>query len=149
MNFFKSDIEKWTQLKAEIVVEEELPVMIARFTGIYRRGSEGNPDGNFMFAKLNEHASIWDPACIILDLRELEYTFGNTLLNSLRFFAVTNKLEADQLLVIVVVSSKCREAIEGLLGAFVKNHPIDLLEDMDEALKRAEKMIKEYLDIEE
>jgi hypothetical protein len=58
-------------------------VAVLAFTGTYGYGSQGNGDGRFMTAMVHAAIEAWSPNGIILDLRELAYEFGNTILSAI------------------------------------------------------------------
>jgi hypothetical protein len=55
-------------------------LLMASFVGEYRPGSQGNPDAQLMKAVLASALSAWDFDGVVLDLRELSYVWGNSLL---------------------------------------------------------------------
>ena len=53
--------------------------LIAKFSGTYRPGSTGAPDAYFICGIAQTALAMWHPAALILDLRELSYTWGNDM----------------------------------------------------------------------
>lgn len=58
-------------------------VIVLAFAGTYGYGSRGNGDGRFMSAMVHAAIDAWSPNGIILDLRELAYECGNTILSAI------------------------------------------------------------------
>ncbi len=53
--------------------------LIAKFSGTYRPGSAGAPDAHFICGIAHTGIAMWHPAALILDLRELSYTWGDEM----------------------------------------------------------------------
>jgi len=87
------------------------PTLIAKFTGRYRDGSQGNPDTEFMVSILNKATKIWSPCDIILDFSNLTYKWGNGMLEVVRpMFSFCPR--------VVVVGPDNRKALSSLFTFF-------------------------------
>jgi len=80
------DLNCGSAIKCEASLGEDGSVLLLRFAGTYRRGSEGNGDGLFMCAMAAAYYDITEPASIVLDFAELRYEWGNTISRTLNFF---------------------------------------------------------------
>ncbi|MDJ1498543.1 hypothetical protein QNI19_36745 [Cytophagaceae bacterium DM2B3-1] len=60
------------------------PTLYICFTGIYRPGSAGNEDAEYMMHQINHCIDSEHPQFIIVDLRELVYTWGNAITQAFR-----------------------------------------------------------------
>src|SRR6266478_3737419 len=54
-------------------------ILVARFAGNYRSGHHGAPDARFIQGITQTALGVWCPAALILDLRELAYTWGDEM----------------------------------------------------------------------
>ncbi len=58
----------------------QAPIILqVRFKGIYRTGPQGAPDGRFIHGITQTALSVWCPAALILDLRQLSYYWGDEM----------------------------------------------------------------------
>jgi hypothetical protein len=73
------------------------------FSGNYRHGSAGNADGNFMTEIVNKVLSHENAKSLLVDIQDLEYSFGNTIIN------MTTKLSNAKIPVAVMFSDKCKD----------------------------------------
>jgi hypothetical protein len=119
--------------------------MLARFEGNYRHGSQGNGDGLFMAATLAAHFAVLEPFCIVLDLRELNYEWGNTILKAINFFFEYGRDESEvKRPVIVVATGTTRQAINELERLVNSGRRIHC-ETLSDALAFAEREAEVYL----
>lgn len=84
------------------------------FCGNYKRGSEGNVDGFFMEEVTGcalKHVLV---KSLIVDLRGLEYSWGNTIINTISL------LSTADVPVAVIYSDKCEGIVDADEGFFVK-----------------------------
>lgn len=126
-------------------VNEEGTILWAAYKGIYGHGSSGNADAEIMFRELAAAYFTINPITIVLDLRELEYTWGNTILKVINFFnEVGRGDEENEKKVIYLLSEKNSEGILGLVG----NDRSKLICKMPEqAVDLANSFVKQYLDL--
>ncbi|WP_154931870.1 hypothetical protein [Gimesia maris] len=120
---------------------ERIETLVVSFIGMYQHGSAGSGDGRFMAAMVNAGRTAWLPDALIIDLRGLEYTFGNTILDAINvgFDEDLGWLTPTR----IVVSPSCREGITSLLE-FSKLDPSDwLCSSIDEAFLRLEEALRE------
>lgn len=132
VDFFRlSDVRFSTTAMFE--EDRSFDAIAIHFHGAYGQGSQGNGDGRFMAAMTHAVLQAWRPAGIILDLRELEYQFGNTLLD-----AITAGREEDKWITPtrLVVSGKCDNGITTLM-AWNRLDPADwLFRTVEEAYQK-------------
>src|SRR6266550_2062673 len=55
------------------------PILIAKFTGRYRPGCQGNPDAAYLVAMGVAAVSYWEPKGVVLDVSQLEYVWGDMM----------------------------------------------------------------------
>ena len=106
---------------------ESSQILIISFKGTYRYGSSGNKDADLMLGIIFLGYKLFQPQKIVLDLSELDYMWGNKLLNVLHIgkgksFAI-------------VVGSKCKEGIISLTEAKKsEDDMINVFDSVDEAV---------------
>ncbi|MBN8673213.1 MAG: hypothetical protein J0L56_03700 [Chitinophagales bacterium] len=87
-------------------IVSELPndngVFILQFIGIYKRGSQGNIDADFIrdtiICKLESHLTRG----LITDFKEMTYSWGNAILEPLSYMA------GSEIPCVAIISSKCQ-----------------------------------------
>jgi hypothetical protein len=87
-------------------------LLVVAFSGRYRPGSAGNPDARHMSAVVAAALVGWDFDGVVLDLRELDYVWGDALLG---VFRATPPGGAVALAWAVVISERSA-AVRSLLG---------------------------------
>ncbi len=132
------DVQTLSALKCTFCLhrdeEHNITVLVASFAGDYAVGSKGNGDGVFIAAETMRGLVAYDPSAVILDFREMRYSWGNTLLSV--FQAVARYMDEPgepPYPVFAVTSELCRGALLGLMGGEGPWH----FEDMDAALNAA------------
>ncbi len=132
-------------IKSSISVDSERTYLYAKFEGEYPVGSLGNGEGMFIFSKISAAYFLFDTIVnIIVDLSDLEYKKGNTLLKAINFFEeIGRDLEEKDKKVIVISSSSNYESIKSLKG-MTKNKNIILESDLNTAILIAKKDIEEF-----
>lgn len=80
-------LSEYSQLSSSFSSCDDGALLLAQFSGSYKIGSLGNGDGMFMFSMLAAHYLLFESICIVLDLRKLEYSWGNTISKSINFFS--------------------------------------------------------------
>jgi hypothetical protein len=97
--------------------EHDTDVQVVAFEGSYGVGSRGNPDAAFMRAVVAQAAEAWNSIALVLDLRELEYSWGNSLLGVIQAAEQLHGGEDHSPFPVkLVVSDKCRDGLLSLLG---------------------------------
>jgi hypothetical protein len=121
-------------------------VLVAAFSGAYGVGSKGNGDGVFIAAETMRGLIAFDPVAVVLDLRQMSYSWGNTLLSV--FQAIDQQMNEEDgppFPVFVVTSDLCRDAVLSLMGAG-EGAALWHFSDMDAALNAASKAALDWLD---
>ncbi len=120
-------------------------VMVAKFEGDYRHGSQGNGDGLFMAATLAAHFVVLEPACLVLDLRDFGYEWGNAILKVINFFYEYGR-DADERnkAVVIVATGATRQSLDAL-ERMIKSGRRFYCDNLSEALVAAEREAKAYL----
>jgi hypothetical protein len=92
-------------------------MLVVQFLGHYRRGSRGKPDADFMRAKVAEALALTEPFCLLLDLRPLHYSWGDSILSLFQMISrFMDEPEAGPFPVVVVTSWRCRAALLSVCG---------------------------------
>ncbi|MCA9688413.1 MAG: hypothetical protein KC636_02310 [Myxococcales bacterium] len=113
-------------------------IAVLRFTGRYRDGSRGSPDAAYMAVVAAAALARATPDVLVLDLRALDYRWGNSILG-----VFVDVAEADReypVGLVLATSPRCRPALATLLGLDPRAEPgpEDLLQDgLEAALTRA------------
>ena len=117
MHFSKSRLPDFSKIKHEALYNEDRTVLMVKFSGYYHPYPEGIFDGMYMHSILVSEYFIYEPITIILDLRELDYTVGQTIFKSINFFGVIGRNELEfQKKVIIIASRENKEAIDKALS---------------------------------
>lgn len=105
--------------------------LIIRFVGEYGGGSAGNSDATLMRAAVHLGRQAFDPTGIVLDLRDLDYYWGDMIAD------VLNEAIVDNVRPSVVVSDSCRDGMTSLISVELFSDPADWLFDSQEQALRA------------
>lgn len=145
MKLQKLDLNKLSQIDCTFSISNDQTLLVAKITGSYQEGSEGNIDGFYIFSQIVSYYFIYESICLVLDLRDLKYTWGNTLLKSLDFFnEIGRDNEERNKPVLVVCSDANEQSIASLLNP-KKFENLFISKDLDKALKIASERITQYL----
>jgi len=108
-------------------------ILVVSFRGKYRPGSAGTPDARFMLAMAEAGIAAFDPLALILDLRDLEYEWGDDL--DLLFGAGSSRDSTFP--VATVVGTSCAEAVRTLCLGVSSSESLEtingLFRDIDSA----------------
>jgi len=130
--------------------DSKVPVLTIEFSGDYPEGSQGNKHGEYIAAMGLLGASIFDPWAIILDFRNLNYRWGNTLLKVFqdlsRFMDAENQPGEPEFPVIVVTSEKSRGGILSLLTPNGAMEPSWHFNNIEAAIKAAFEAAQQWID---
>lgn len=118
---------------AEVVTERSLRIGIVRFGGTYRPGSEGLEDAVLIGRVLNMFCITIDPDGMIVDLRDLDYRYGDDLHVS------TYKFHGARSPILVVANP---HQLDALRGAGINCIGSDWPTAMDLAAERAREWIR-------
>lgn len=142
----KINIDNYSKLEASFSTNDEGTILYAKYSGEYAHGSSGNGDGIFMFAKLASYYSAVSPITIILDLRELQYQWGNTIFSTLLFFEeIGRDAEERSKKLFIIYSEKNKEALGVKQEIPTKGNTI-YTDSYDDAWDRATEEVKRYLE---
>jgi hypothetical protein len=89
-------------------------MIVIKFKGVYRLGSGGNGDAQYMYAMGKAALAAWYCAGVILDWSELDYQWGD-LLEKVLDIGAHQYVDAP-FPTAVVVGPQCEEAVRTLLG---------------------------------
>ena len=87
-------------------------ILVVKFSGAYRPGCQGTPDALFIQGITLAGLKVWGPDALILDLRQLSYTWGD---NMEEVLGLREEIEVP---FAIVGSESCLPAIGTLLQAF-------------------------------
>jgi hypothetical protein len=145
MVFKNLELDQYSALAIKFSITEDENILLAKVFGFYGIGSEGNGDGLFLFSQLVAHYFVFEPISLILDLQELEYSWGNTILKSLNFFSEIGRDEDEKKQkVITIVSDKNSKPISEVLK-MVNEDCYLLSNNLTQAINFAEKEVIKYL----
>ena len=100
--------------------------LVIRYAGVYRDGSSGKGDALYIVATAEAALKAWWAPCTILDLRELQYAWGDEMewITSIGWGRLT-RCHAP---LAIVVSDKCRAALKSLLEDQFDRFCVDSME---------------------
>lgn len=130
---------------AEMSELENLPTLIVEFSGECGFGSGSNPDACYMDAMIAAGFRAWDPSCLILDLRNLRYEWGDRVA---AIFAPPHDListnnEEVEFPLAAVVSNLNRDGLTSLIKDEMDGNPEEVLfESLDDAQARVIEIAK-------
>lgn len=117
-----------TARRSDSAARDEL--LIITFAGTYGVGSAGNGDALFMRAVIGLGLRAFRPAGVVLDLRELDYRWGDMMASVLNDAIIRGVTPA------VVVSGGCRTAMTSLVTDELGEDPGTwLFGSLDDALR--------------
>src|SRR5438477_2634638 len=101
--------------------------LVVRYQGIYRDGATGEGDALYIVATAKAAREAWWGPCTVLDLRDLEYRWGDEMewIISIGRDPVTG-CHAP---LAIVVGDKCRVALKSLLEEEFQRFCVDTLEE--------------------
>lgn len=125
--------------------DERVRILIAKFDGVYRYGSEGNTDAAFIKAESVRGLAAFDPDGFILDFSGLDYRWGNSLLGVFQIVdELMNEKDEPPFPLFVVTSDKCRDALLSLTGR-VEDESDWHFRDLEKALQEARRAARAWL----
>ena len=100
--------------------------LVVRYEGVYRDGGAGHDDALYLVAAAKAAQKAWWAPCTILDLRELQYSWGDEMewITSIGWDGVM-RLHSP---LAIVVSDKCRAPLKSLLEADFGRFCVDGME---------------------
>ena len=131
--------------------DDKIDVLIVSFFGDYPKGSLGNEHGPFIARKAIEGLMSFSVEAIILDFREMHYSYGNTLLKVFQdiyqYMDAGNDKDDPIFPILVVMSDKNRGGILSLLTPVgSESTPGDCFYDMVKAIEIATEKGEFWLD---
>jgi hypothetical protein len=137
-SFRPIDIQKVeTDIICSAFLDDTERILVLKAKGTYRRGSIGNGDANFIYINLVTYYFWVEPQVLILDISELEYTWGNTMLNIIFFLHKIGRDDYEKSLpMYFIVSEKNKEGLCSLLH--VDTLPSNFFNNIEDAITKAE-----------
>lgn len=109
-----------------------IDILIISFQGKYRNGSSGSPDAGLIKGIVKLGVCVFDPFGLIIDLRDLEYNWGDD------FDLIFE--EEMHINSVLLIGEKCRKAMSTLMfGIHSEKDIVDnifFFDDYDKALAR-------------
>jgi hypothetical protein len=144
MKLHKINLNNYSSIECNVSVNDNGTIMVANIFGNYGRGSEGNPDGLYIYSVVAAHYLVLEPISIILDIRHLNYSWGNTLLKALNFFFEIGRDDDERnKIVIIVTSEENRKAIIELLEMVNAGNRV-LCDDYEKAFEIANSHVENF-----
>lgn len=145
MDFRKSIIRSHSKIDHEAYYNEDNTVLMVKFSGYYNPDAEGVFDGIYMHSILASHYFAYGAIAIIIDLRELDYTGGHTILKTINFFRVIGRDEHDyKKQVIVIASRENKPAIDEVLS-IIPEPSTEICGYYETAIRIATQFVRDYL----
>lgn len=126
-----------------------LDILVLSVDGKYPPGSAGSMYAKYISIMAINGLHTFDPDCIILDFRELDYVWGNSLLGVFQDISQFKDAEKEEnepyFPVLAVVSEKSR-AFLSLVTPTGSKKPDWCFEGLDDSIVQGAKLAKEWLD---
>ncbi len=142
MKRVERDLDDLSTLTHEVygLAEEgsEALICVLEFHGDYGVGSRGAGDAAYMRASAMASITAWHTACLVLDLRDLSYSWGGELLTAIQAPHEFADEDDDNVFPVVVVASERNyTALRSLLETADEDVDRWLFASMDAARKAA------------
>jgi hypothetical protein len=121
---------------SEGVDRDSAEFLVIRYEGVYRNGASGKRDALYLVAAAEAARKAWWAPCTILDLRELEYSWGDEMewITSIGWEGATRCHSP----LAIVVSDKCRRAMKSLLEDNFDRFCVDSMEGAYSSCRKKE-----------
>ena len=151
MNRVRRRLDDLSSLEHEIfgLAEEgaDALIQVVAFRGEVKVGSRGNDDAAYMRGVVMSAISAWETGCLVLDLRELDYSWGSGLLTVIQAPHEFADEDDDNVFPVLVVGSPDNlEALRSLLETADEDVDRWLFDSMDRALEAAETEVRRFLE---
>ena len=128
----------------------DLHILVVSFSGTYPRGSEGDAHAAFIAVMTMSGLHAFEPDCIVLDFRALDYQWGNALLRVFedigQFMNCGSASGTPPFPVVVVASDLCANAVASLLSPEGDAASESIFTDIDEAIETGAELARQWLD---
>jgi hypothetical protein len=118
-------------------VWKNMRYLIVRFSGVYRDGSEGNPDAKYMYAMAEAGIAAYDTDGVILDFENLSYQWGDRI-EQVFSAGTARRTGLEPFPLAVIAGPGCAPALASLewgIGTTRKATEMDeMFETLDEAV---------------
>ena len=129
---------------------QNLHILVVSFSGTYPRGSEGDPHAAFITLSTMHGLHAFEPDCIVLDFRSLDYQWGNAMLRVFQdigqFMDFGHEAGVPNFPVVVVASGLTADALSSLLSPEASTAGELLFSDIDEAIATGVDLARAWLD---
>jgi hypothetical protein len=125
------EIEECSSVNCEIFThKEEDLILCVKLSGVCGIGSQGENYGNFLYQKIGLALLTYQPLAVLVDMRELEYTYGDRILSLFEIFEHVRPYQIEfKIITAFVLSDKNKAGLSGL----VKTDNPGFFEDFDKA----------------
>ncbi len=129
---------------------DNMDILIVSFLGTYPSGSLGSSYAKYISLMSLHGLQYFEPECLILDFRELDYQYGNSLMGvfqDISIFKDANKEENEPFFpVLVVTSDKCKDGFLSLVTQNGQAEPSFHFSDLSKAIDRGVTLGRQWLD---
>ncbi len=128
----------------------DIHALVVSYAGTYPRGSEGNAHAGFIAIAAMHGLHAFEPDCIVLDFRALDYQWGNAMLRVFQdigqFMDGGRESGVPNFPVVVVAQGLTADALSSLLSPAGSDRNEILFTDVDEAIENGIDRAREWLD---
>jgi hypothetical protein len=126
----KVTFEELSSIQHEVFVSDDAAsptFLVVRYRGTYKIGAAGRGDALYIVAAAEAAQKAWWAPCTVLDLRELEYQWGDEMewITSIGWDRGT-RLHAP---LAILVGERCRPALKSLLEESFERYCVDTMEE--------------------
>lgn len=128
---------------------EKMDVLVVAFSGVCPDGSRGNPHGRYVSYVTMCALHAFGPECLVLDFRDLEYRWGNSMLGvfqDVSQFMDAGLREGEAPFPVLVVTSGRSSGFASLLRAPRPGERDFRFDDLDRAIEAAIAAAQYWLD---
>lgn len=129
---------------------QDLHILVVSISGTYPRGSEGDAHAAFVTVSAMHGLHAFEPDCVVLDFRSLDYQWGNAMLRVFedigQFMDCGRESGAPNFPVVVVASGLTGDALSSLLSPEPSAAGEQLFDDIDAAIASGVDLAREWLD---
>ena len=108
-------------------------MLLVELSGICSEGSEGENYGEFIYQQIGVALLTLKPVAILIDLRNLEYTFGDRIVKLFQIFSDIDIFHGEGFITAFVISDKNKHGISSLLNIDLNNPDEGFYYDTNEA----------------
>ena len=145
LGFQQIQLAAYSKLDCQASLSSDGAALILCFSGDYRLGTDGNGDGLFMAAMTAAYCSLVEPTSLVLDLRKLNYAWGNTITRTINFFWETGRDDDERSRTVIIAATGATRSAQESLDRQLSSGTRRYTDLIDEAVTMAEVAAREYL----